>query len=159
MALMSYWKPALKASLWVLPCLTLLAQSSGYLTVGEPSKVAARRGASVQARIPVTIQTGFHVNSDKPSEEYLIPLRLTWTATGALEPGAVSYPKPATAQVGTQKLSVFTGSFDLVANFKVGATASAGPGAVAGKLRYQACNDRACFPPKTVEVTVPYQVQ
>jgi hypothetical protein len=28
-----------------------------------------------------------------------------------------------------------------------------------GKLHYQACNDRACFPPKTVEVTVPYQIQ
>jgi hypothetical protein len=46
-----------------------------------------------------------------------------------------------------------------VTDFKVAANAPAGPGAAVGKLRYQACNDRACFPPKTVEVTVPYQIQ
>ena len=30
---------------------------------------------------------------------------------------------------------------------------------MAGKLRYQACNNKACFPPKTVEVKLPVQVQ
>ena len=29
----------------------------------------------------------------------------------------------------------------------------------AGQLRYQACNDKACFPPKTVEINIPYSVQ
>jgi len=144
-------------------CLSLPAQSSpqgaGYLTIGEPSKVAGKRNATVQAHIPVTIRTGFHVNSDKPSEEYLIPLKLSWTAPGVLQPGQVVYPKPEMTKVGDQQLSVFTGSFDLIANFKVAGNAPAGPGAVAGKLRYQACNDRACFPPKTIDVTVPYQVQ
>jgi hypothetical protein len=28
-----------------------------------------------------------------------------------------------------------------------------------GKLKYQACNDRACFPPKTVDIAIPYQIQ
>ena len=36
---------------------------------------------------------------------------------------------------------------------------NAGPGAATGKLRYQACSSRACYPPKTIEVTVNYQVQ
>ena len=36
-----------------------------------------------------------HVNSNKPSEEYLIPLKLTWASTGALEAGEVVYPKPS----------------------------------------------------------------
>ena len=77
-------------------CLPLLsAQSSGYLSVGEPQKVAGKRNAAVQAKIPVTVKAGYHVNSNKPSEEYLIPLKLTWTQTGALEGGTVTYPKPA----------------------------------------------------------------
>ena len=58
-----------------------------------------------------------------------------------------------------QPLSVYTGAFDLVANFNVAANAPAGPGAAAGKLRYQACSNRACYPPKTVDITVRYQVQ
>jgi hypothetical protein len=147
-----------------LPCLleqSLLAQGSGYLTVGEPSKVAGKRNASVQAKIPLTVLSGYHVNSDKPADEYLIPLKLTWTSPGALEPGNIVYPKPALEkyEFAEKPLSVFTGNFDLVANFKVAANAPAGPGAATGKLRYQACNNRACFAPKTVEVTVSYQIQ
>lgn len=122
--------------------------------------MAGARNATVQAKIPVTVMGGFHVNSSKPSEEYLIPLKLTWTSTGALQPGTVVYPKPSLEkyEFAEKPLSVLTGSFDLVATFKVAADAPAGPGAASGKLRYQACNNRACFPPKTVDVTIPYQV-
>lgn len=113
----------------------------------------------MQAKIPVSIDSGFHVNSNKPSEEFLIPLSLTWTSAGALQPGSVIYPKPGAEEVGGQKLSVFTGKFDLIANFTIAPTAPAGPGSAAGRLRYQACNSNTCFPPKTIDVTVPYQVQ
>lgn len=123
--------------------------------------MAGQRNATVQAKIPVKVMDGFHVNSNKPSEEYLIPLKLTWTSTGALQPAQVVYPKPSLEkyEFSEKPLSVFTGNFDLVASFKVAADASAGPGAVSGKLHYQACNNRACFPPKTVDITIPYQVQ
>ena len=139
----------------------LSAQSSGYLAVSDPQKVVGKRGAVVQVKIPVTVKTGFHVNSNTPSEEYLIPLKLTWTSTGALEGGAIDYPKPAMQkfEFSDKPISVYMGNFDLTANFKVGASAAAGPGSAAGKLKYQACSDRACFPPKTVDVTIPYQVQ
>jgi hypothetical protein len=123
--------------------------------------VVGKRNASVEARIPVAVKEGFHVNSNKPSEEYLIPLKLTWTSPGALQPGTVTYPKPTLEkyEFAEKPLSVLTGNFDLVASFKVSSTASAGPGAVAGKLRYQACNNRACFAPRTVDVTISYQIQ
>jgi len=146
----------------VLLCLpSLLAQSSGYLSVGEVPKVAGKRGTSVQVKIPLAVQPGYHVNSNKPSEDYLIPLKLTWASTGALEGGEVVYPKPEMEkyEFSPTPLSVFTGKFDVTANFKVGANAAAGPGAAVGKLRYQACSSKACYPPKTIEVTIPYQVQ
>jgi len=94
-------------------------------------------------------------------DEYLIPLKLTWKSTGALEAGQVAYPKPTLEkyEFSENPLSVYTGAFELVANFKVAANAPAGPGVAAGQLRYQACNDRACFPPKTIDINLPYQVQ
>ena len=129
--------------------------------MGEPQRVAGKRKAAVEVKIPVTVRAGYHVNSNTPSDEYLIPLKLTWKAPGALEGGQVTYPKPTMEkyEFAEKPLSVYTGSFDLVATFKVAANAPAGPGAAVGQLRYQACSDRACFPPKTVEVTVPYQVR
>jgi DsbC/DsbD-like thiol-disulfide interchange protein len=129
--------------------------------VGEPQKAAGKRNAALQVKIPVVVKEDYHVNSNKPNEEYLIPLKLTWTSMGALEGGTVTYPKPVLEkyEFSEQPLSVYTGSIELVANFKVAANAPAGPGAATGKLRYQACNNKACFPPKTVDVTVGYHVQ
>jgi thiol:disulfide interchange protein DsbD len=144
-----------------LPSLFAQSSAAGYLAVGEPAKVAGARNASVQVKIPLTVRQGYHVNSNTPNDEYLIPLKLTWTATGALEGGAITYPKPSQEkyEFAEKPLSVYTGNFELVANFKVAANAPAGPGAAVGKLRYQACSNKACYQPKTIEVTVPYQVQ
>lgn len=137
------------------------AQSSGYLSVGELKKAAGKRNAQLQVKIPVVVKEGYHVNSNTPNEEYLIPLKLTWTSLGALEGGTVTYPKPEAEkyEFSDKPLSVYTGGFDLVANFKVAANAQVGPGAAVGKLRYQACSNRACYPPKTLDITVSYQVQ
>jgi len=161
MALKSYCKLPYRPLLTAMVCLPLLAQSSGYLRLGDLPKVIGKRGAAVQAKIPLAVRPGFHVNSNTPSDEYLIPLKLTWKATGALEGGQIAYPKPSLEkyEFSEKPLSVFTGNFDVVANFKVAANAPAGPGAAVGQLRYQACSDRACFPPKTIEVAIPYQVQ
>jgi hypothetical protein len=141
----------------------LFAQSSGYLTVGEPQKVVGKRNTAVQVQIPLVVKEGYHVNSNKPTEEYLIPLKLTWTSTGALEGGEITYPKPLMEKFEFSEpdkpLSVYMGKFDLVAKFKVAANAPAGPGVASGKLRYQACSNKACYPPKTVDVAVGYQIQ
>ena len=125
--------------------------------------MVGKRNAAVQVKIPVSVDSGFHVNSDKPTLDYLIPLKLTWdkATLGALEGGAVVYPKASLEKYDFEDkpLSVYTGSFNLTASFKVAPTAPAGPGVAAGKLKYQACSNKACYPPKTVEVSVPYQVQ
>jgi len=139
----------------------LWAQGKQYLTAEAPQKLEARRGTSVEAKIAVSVQPGFHVNSNTPSDDYLIPLKLKWEPGGALEPGAVIFPKPQMEkyEFSEKPLSVFTGDFSLVARFKVPANASQGPGIMLGKLRYQACNSNSCFPPKTVDVRLSYQVR
>lgn len=143
-------------------CLPMLRpQSSGAerVTVGQPQKVVGKRNDAVQTKIPVTILDGYHVNSNAPSDEYLIPLKVTWTSLGALEGGQVTFPKAGKMAVGDQTLSVFTGKIDLAVSFKVSAKAPAGPGIATGKLGYQACDNSKCYPPKSVEIDVPYQVQ
>jgi hypothetical protein len=159
---MTLLRKAALPSIALLP-LCLLAQSSGagHLKLGDPPKVTGKRGAAVQARIPMAVDAGFHVNSNTPNEQYLIPLKLTWKSTGALEAGQIVYPKPSLEkyEFSEKPLSVYSGKFDVTANFKVAANAPAGPGVAVGTLRYQACNDKACFPPKNIEVALPYSVQ
>ena len=140
--------------------LTVLTAQTNMLTVEQPDKVAVKRNGTVHAKIKVSLQAGFHANSNTPSEEYLIPLRRIWTR-GPLESVEVTYPKPPMEkyEFSAKPLSVFTGAFEIGTSFKAAADAPVGPGILAGKLRYQACNNKACFPPKTVDVKLPFSVQ
>src|SRR5450756_2200891 len=54
-----------------LPFLRAQTQSSGYLSVGEPQKVAGKRHAVLQVKIPVTVKEGYHVNSNPVSYTHL----------------------------------------------------------------------------------------
>ena len=130
------------------------------LTVSEPQKVTLKRGSSATVKITAALNEGFHANSHTPSDENLIPLTLNWTPGVAVAKDVV-YPKPKMEKYSfsDKPLSVVTGSFDLTTTFAVPASAPAGDGFLTGKLRYQACNDKACFPPKNVEVKVPVTVQ
>jgi hypothetical protein len=138
----------------------LCAQTSSILTVEPLAKITVKRGGTAEAKLSVKLQPGFHVNSNTPSESYLIPLRLTWAA-GPLESTAVTFPKPTMEkyEFSEKPLSVFTGNFAIGTKFKAAPTASPGPAYVSGKLRYQACNDKACFPPKTVDIKLPVSIQ
>jgi DsbC/DsbD-like thiol-disulfide interchange protein len=125
----------------------------------KPEPVAAKAGTTVEVKLPLQLREGYHVNSNMPPDPYLIPLRLTW------EPGPVSaaetvYPKPSMQKVDffPGPLPVFSGRFELLTRFKVAASAQPGLVSVPGKLRYQACNDRMCLPPKVIDLTLPVSV-
>lgn len=145
-------------ALLFLPC--LFAQSNPILTVQPPQKVVGKRNSEVAAKIAVALGAGYHVNSNQPHESYLIPLRLTWTPA-PLTVESVNYPKAHDEkyQFSEQPLSVFTGNFEITTKFKVPANATGGFNILLGKLHYQACNNTMCFPPKTVEVKLPVEIQ
>ncbi len=128
------------------------------MIVHPPQQVTIKRGASVAQDLDVAVQSGFHVNSDKPKDEFLIPLKLTWTG-GPLEIQSVSYPKPEEIKVGNQLLLVFTGDFRIETKFQAPANAPPGNAMMVGKLRYQACNNEMCFRPASVEVHLPVSVE
>ena len=111
-------------------------------------------------KLKAQLRTGFHVNSDKPSEDYLIPLKLTW-AKEPLQLEQITYPKPQLEKYdfSLTPLSVFSGNFEIVTRFKAPAAASPGPAMMNGKLRYQACNNKECLPPKTIDVAVTVEIQ
>jgi hypothetical protein len=129
------------------------------LNVAPPKKVTAKIGATTDLALTLQLTTGYHVNSNTPSDEYLIPLRITWNP-GPLEAVKVSYPQPHMEKFAfSQKpLSIFSGEFEIQTQFKPSATATPGLGVMTGKLRYQACNDRMCLAPKTLDITVPVQI-
>ena len=140
--------------------LCLRAQGSGALTVGQIEQSSAKRGSTFTQKIPLHLKAGFHVNSNTPAEDYLIPLRLSW-AMGKVTSEHVDYPKPQLENYAfsPKPVSVFSGTFVVESKFKVAADAPVGATTLLGKLRYQACNNQECLPPKTVEIQVPLDIR
>lgn len=107
--------------------------------------------------LKAVILPGFHVNSDKPLDEFLIPLKLTWDA-GLLEAKSITYPKPEEMELNGQKMVVYTGAISIETQF-VAAKDAKGSGTVTGKLKYQACNNQMCFRPATIDVHFPVVIE
>jgi len=139
-----------------LPCWCLAQQNK--LVVNPPDPITVKRGAAATQVLKVTVLPGFHVNSDKPKAEYVIPLRLTWS-DGPVEVKSVVFPKPEEIKVGPDLLTVFTGSFEIRTDLKAADNAAAGSATLNGKLRYQACSNDMCFRPASIDIHVPVVIE
>jgi hypothetical protein len=143
-----------------LIALTLAAQTSPNLTVAPVPTLKVKKGSVTAVTLRAVLPPGFHANSNTPTDEYLIPLTLKWTG-GPLQVDGITYPKGTLEKYpfSAKPLSVVTGEFSLSTKFKVPASAPNGAAAQNGTLKYQACNDRMCFAPKTVPVTVTLEIE
>ena len=139
----------------VVLALALKAQTD-TLRVGPVAPVAGKRGEPVTIKLDLKLANGYHLNSHKPEDPYLIPLRLTWDAS--VDTVDVKFPEPKHERYAfsDKPLSVFTGDFSIVSTVK---PKNAGFTVLTGKLRYQACNHNSCLPPRTIDVKVPADIR
>ena len=159
MPLNSFFKVLPLAGLFT--AVALVAQMAPVVTIAPQPTVKAKRGAPATVTLKVNLPAGFHMNSNTPTDSNLIPLTLKWTG-GPLEGAVITYPKPQLeiySFTAGKPYSVVTGAFDITTKFQVPAGAATGPAAQTGTLRYQACNDRMCFPPKIIPVNVTVSVE
>jgi thiol:disulfide interchange protein DsbD len=129
------------------------AQTSGVITAADAPRLFAKKGATVESKLRFRLQDGYHVNSSAPSDPYLIPLRLTWN-DGPVKVTGTVYPEGHLENYAFSEtpLSVITNNFDIVTRLQIPADAPKGSHTLTAKLRYQACNNTTCLPPRTLEV-------
>jgi hypothetical protein len=99
------------------------------------------------------VAQGLHINSHTPSDEFLIPTDFSIPDGMGVRLGAASYPPGTIISLAFDpktKLSVYTGEFDIQARI----VATPGNHLVQAKLRYQACDQNQCMPPKTINVPI-----
>ena len=96
-----------------------------------------------------TILPGWHINSHKPSEDYLIATTATLDPAEGLKVGEATYPegKSKKFSFADKPLSVYEDRFTI--DIPV-SSAGALPSAFAGTVHFQACNDTQCLPPGSV---------
>jgi hypothetical protein len=107
-------------------------------------------------RLVFRVKPGFHINSNKPSMPELIPTVVHFSLPDDLVIGRLQYPAGQLKSFPfdpNEKLSVYSG--DVVITGRLIAPPHAGTGTytVHGNFRYQACDNNACYPPKTVPIS------
>lgn len=118
-----------------------------------PEQLTVAAGKPTAVALHFRIREGLHINAHDPSEEFLIPTVLSIPDASGVRLEEATYPpgKEFTLPVDpTTKLKVYTGEFAI----QVRIVAQTGDHMVEAKLRYQACDDNACLPPKTITVPI-----
>jgi thioredoxin:protein disulfide reductase len=106
---------------------------------------AGRGTLTVRARL----ESGWHVNSHKPSEDYLIATEVKLDPADGVRFGEAKYPEGKLQKFAFSDtpLSVYAGEF--VIEVPVEWNGSTTP-AVSGSIEYQTCNDAQCLAPTSL---------
>ncbi|HTG36360.1 MAG TPA: thioredoxin family protein [Thermoanaerobaculia bacterium] len=144
-------------------CLALAGRAEAQLKAPQKAtfvlnsdRTAYEAGAPARVAALVTIEHGWHVNSHKPSFEYLIPTVLDLTLPAGWPQETVQYPaaKMKTFSFEPKPLAVYDGDVVMLAAVQVPKGVKKGAYPVSASLRYQACNDTQCLPPVTAEARI-----
>ena len=141
-------------------------QKTGITSVGvvKATTVATNitKGESGEAVVRLKITDGYHVNANPPSLAYLIPTQLDLTPAAGISVDFITYPngvKKKFSFAPEQPLSVYEGETDIKVRLTASKTAETGEHNLSAKLRVQACDDQVCYPPGTMDLTLPVTVK
>lgn len=148
-----------KASLLAGIILLFASFSNAQSVSGSIAGGSIARGKSARATVILTIPGGLHVNSSRPGSEYAIPTTVRASARGA-KIGAVIYPrgKNQKFEFSENSINVYEGRPSFWFNVTVPANYRGNTIAVNVTVRYQACTNEVCYPPKTKRLTLTARV-
>ena len=118
-----------------------------------PEQVNVPAGKPSTVALHFRVAQGLHINSHTPSDEFLIPTTFSVPDGTGVRLDTAMYPAGTIISLSFDpktKLSVYTGEFAIQARI----VATTGNHLVQAKLRYQACDNNQCMPPKTINVPI-----
>jgi DsbC/DsbD-like thiol-disulfide interchange protein len=120
-----------------------------FLKVAATAPKTALLGKPFTVTVAITIDPPYHIQGNPPKEGFVATV-VKLGATKDFKLGKITYPKPTEAKIGTDTLPVYEGTVEV----KVQVTAlKAGKLKLPVSVRYQGCNESACYPPNTAETT------
>ncbi|MGE5611479.1 MAG: protein-disulfide reductase DsbD family protein [Bacillota bacterium] len=131
---------------------------------GKDQRVAVRAALDAKALQPggravmaivLDIRKGYHAQSNKPLDENLVKTEVRLEPGSAVKAGQPVYPAGEVVNYpALGKLSVYTGRVVIYVPLEVKADAPAGPIKIGGKVEYQVCDERSCYPPETTPIAI-----
>jgi hypothetical protein len=131
------------------------------LTVAAVPLVTAQRAQATMVNLDFRVPHGYHINSNTPKSEFLIPTALKMDLPTDIILGKIEYPEGEDRSFPfspDEKLSVYTGDFTIAVAVHPLHSVVPGKYVMHGVLRYQACDNAACYPPKSLPVSFEVKV-
>lgn len=157
-------KCLLMAAIVLSSACVLSAQTLGKaptLTVAAVPPVSAERTKQTMVDLNFRVPPGYHVNSNTPKSEFLIATALKMEVPTDIVLGKIAYPAGVDMTFPfspDEKLSVYSGDFTISVGVHPLHSVVPGKYVMHGVLRYQACDNAACYPPKTLPVSFEVKV-
>jgi len=119
---------------------------------GFISRLSVSPGGKLHVAVHLAFDQGWHINSNRPLQGYLIPTELGLQPNPVVELYEVRYPGGGKVKLGfsDQPLSAYEGEAWITASVAAKDDAVAGEARVGLELHFQACNDRSCLAPETL---------
>jgi len=120
------------------------------------NNIVVTPGHSAPVQFTFHVQDPYHINSSHPLTEELIPTQLHFSLPPEVAFGKLQYPAGKMMSFPfdpSTKLSVYSGDFAVKGIVIAPGQASSGTYTIHGELKYQACDNNACYPPKKLPFT------
>ena len=117
-------------------------------------------GSEFFLAVEANIKEGFHINSNTPSEEFLIPTVLKFMPVEGMSFGKVVYPphEMRAFSFSESKIAVYENKILIFAHVSTSPQLRLGAHTIIAKLSYQGCDEHTCFAPSEKEVLFEFNV-
>ncbi|MEJ7849460.1 MAG: protein-disulfide reductase DsbD N-terminal domain-containing protein [Pyrinomonadaceae bacterium] len=135
-------------------------ETAAQTITGSLGNGTVARGSVAKGKIVLSIPGGLHVNSNRPNNEYSIATTARITGTGTKE-ARISFPrgKNRKFQFSENTINVYEGRVSFPYTVTVPANFKGNVIRLRVVVRYQACTDEICYPPKSKEITLTAMVR
>ena len=120
------------------------------------NNIVVTPGHSAPVQFTFHVLPPYHINSSHPLTEESIPTQLHFSLPPEVAFGKLQYPAGQLMSFPfdpSTKLSVYSGDFVIKGIVLAPGQASSGTYTIHGELKYQACDNNACYPPKKLPFT------
>ncbi|MGD9125264.1 MAG: protein-disulfide reductase DsbD N-terminal domain-containing protein [Desulfarculaceae bacterium] len=124
------------------------------------SRDAYPQGSSHALALRLRIAPGYHINSNQPQDDSLIPTKLKFHSPPGLRLGEPKFPQPKMHKPAflPQAVPVYGGTLVIRTRVTVGAQTKPGQYRAQALVSFQGCNDQMCLMPQEITATIPISV-
>ena len=139
---------------------TFAVAASAQNITGSIKGGSVAKGSSARGVISMSIPAGLHVNSNRPSFDNAIATVVKLTGTG-IHVGAVNYPRGTNRkfEFSENPLNVYEGTVRFPFSITVPSGFKGDVVRLRATVRFQACTNEVCYPPKSKEITITAKVR